>query len=196
MEVVAMRSRFKHLSLITATLLMSMTAPLQLPGTPLGISGAMAAQSARNSQTEVEKLSLESFQQLNGERFQIPEGIKIAQKTQSSPAEVQEQLEKLEQTIVTSRENGDRIREAEILNKIGEIYVQQREYSKALTLHQQALVIYEKHGAERSIAETFGYIGNAYFKLGQYALVEQLFRQKLESLRKTGIREGEQLFLR
>ncbi len=190
-----MRSHPKHLSFITATLLLSLTSSLQLPGTTLGISSAMAAKSARNSQTEVEKLSLESFQQLNGERFQIAEGIKIAQKPQSSPAGVREQLEKLEQTLVTHRENGERTREAETLNNIGEIYVQRREYSKALTLHQQALAIYEKLGDERSSAETFGYIGNAYFKLGQYPLVEELFRQKLGSLRKTGSREGEQLII-
>ncbi|MEW6492583.1 MAG: tetratricopeptide repeat protein [Cyanobacteriota bacterium] len=188
-----MRSRPKHLSFISATLLLSLTSPLQLPGTNLGISSAMAAKTPRNSQTEVKKLSLESFHQPNEEQLQLDDKRLIRRR--ESEAQLREQLKNLEQNLSTHTENGARTREAETINKIGEICIQLKDYSKALNLHQQALAIYEELGAERSAAETVGYIGNAYFKSGQYTLAEELFRQKLESRRKTGYREGEQLII-
>lgn len=174
-----MRSPFQYLSLLTATLLLSLTSPLQLPGTPLGIPGAMAAKSAKDSKVEAEKLPVKSFPRFNGELFQIAGSLGTGFKIKLSPTELRKELETLQQALVTQRKNGDRTGEAETLNQMGTIYVQLRDYSNALNLHQQALAIYEKLSTEQSAAETVGYIGNAYFKSGQYTLVEKLFRQKL-----------------
>ncbi len=197
-----MRSRFKHLSLITTTLLLSLTSTLELPRIKLGISGAMAASLAQDSEAKVEKLSPKSFQQSDGRHFQIAGslGIMIRQRpSPTSPTELRQKLETelktLQQTLVTQRGNGAHTTEADTLNKIGKIYVQLEEYSQALNLHQQALAIYAKLSNRQGEAETFGYIGNSYFKAGQYRQVEELFRQKLDSFRKAGDRESEQFLL-
>ncbi|MGC1394256.1 MAG: tetratricopeptide repeat protein, partial [Coleofasciculaceae cyanobacterium] len=69
------------------------------------------------------------------------------------------------------------------------------QFQEALVKLQQALVIYRAIGDHKNEAETLGQIGNTYFKAGQYSQVEELFRQKLESLRKVGDKESEQLVL-
>lgn len=108
---------------------------------------------------------------------------------------LQQQLEELQQTLTIQREQGDRVGEAETLNKMGDIYTRLKSYSRALELHQQALEIFKKLGDRRNVAETIGYIGNNYFKLGEYQKIEEVFRQELDKLRKIGDRNGEQLLL-
>src|SRR5919202_1469986 len=81
-----MRSPFQYLSLLTATLLLSLTSPLQLPGTPLGIPGAMAAKSAKDSKVEAEKLPVKSFQRFNGGLFQIAGSLGTGFKIKLSPS--------------------------------------------------------------------------------------------------------------
>ncbi|NET55239.1 MAG: tetratricopeptide repeat protein [Symploca sp. SIO2E6] len=163
-----MRSPTNHLGLITATLLLSLTSSLQLPGRILGISGAMAT----------------SEQQLHREQFELAGNIPPLPILSST--DLQEELEKLQQILVNQRENRNRLGEANTLNKMGVIYVLLAEYDQALELHQQALLIYQELDQYQSEAETIGYIGNAYFQAGEYRQVEELFRQKLESNRQIG----------
>jgi CHAT domain-containing protein/Tfp pilus assembly protein PilF len=199
-----MRSRPKHLGFLTATLLLSLTSPLQLPGKILGISGAMAAKSGQNSGADREQLSMESSPQ-----FLIAGSLNIlpAFSEECNPNRVKgftrnlgkenlkENLQRLQQQLAIHQNAGNRSGEAEIINEIGLIYICLKDYSKALEWHQKALVIYEEIGDRTRKANTIGYIGNAYFKTGQYSKIEDLFRQKLESLRKNGDREGEQRLL-
>ena len=110
-------------------------------------------------------------------------------------AQLQEELKKHQEALVTHRKNRDRIGEANTLNQIGAIYVRLGENSQSLDYHQQALTVYKQIGDHKGEAETFGYIGNAYFKARQYSKVEDLFRQKLETLRKVADKESEQLIL-
>jgi hypothetical protein len=99
MEDFCMRSHSKHLSLITATLLLSLTSPLQLPGIPLGISGVMAAKSTQDSQVEGDKLFVKSFPRVNGRKFQIA-GSPVVVKKEPSPAELQQRLDELQTALV------------------------------------------------------------------------------------------------
>lgn len=187
-----MRSHSTHLRCITATLLLSLASPIQLLGTNLGISSAMAARSTQGSELEGDKLSVKSFPRVNGGKFHIA-GAFV--KKEPSPAELQQRLDELQTILVTQRKNGARLAEADTLNKIGEIHIQLKEYDKALELHQQALAMYEELSDRQGEAETLGYVGNAYFQAGKYRHVEELFRQKLESHRKIGDVEGEKLIL-
>jgi CHAT domain-containing protein len=186
------RSHSKHLSLITATLLLSLTSSLQLAGTALSISDSIAVKSTQASKVEIEKLSIKSFPRVNGKQFQVA-GVAPAFKTEPSPTELRKELETLQQTLMTQRKNSDRAGEADTLNKMGEIHVQLKEYDNALNLHKEALAIYEELRDRQGEAESLGYVGNAYFQAGQYQKVEELFRQKLESLRKNGDRDSEQI---
>ncbi|AFZ20753.1 CHAT domain-containing protein [Allocoleopsis franciscana] len=156
-----MRSRPKHLSFIAATLLLSLTFPLQLSGIHLSISTAIAAKSTQDSEIEKDKFSVKTFPRVNRGTFQTASSPSAVEKETSSD-ELQQRLEELQTTLVIQRKNGDRAGEVDTLNKI---------------------------------AKTLGYIGNAYFKAGKYRQIEELFRQKLESFRKIGDGEGEQLIL-
>ncbi|HBE21145.1 MAG TPA: hypothetical protein DEG17_11955, partial [Cyanobacteria bacterium UBA11149] len=199
-----MRSQFHHLSLFTATLILSLTFPLQLSG----ISSAIAAQSERDAQFETKIpdfskksgiLAAANLQQLHKKTFQIAGGgITIPSPPEStipSAIELRQKLDNLQEILTTQRQNRDRTGEADTLNKMGLIRVQLKESDKALELHQQALAIYEALSNRQSEAETLGYIGNAYFKAGKYQEVEDLFRQKLDSLRKNSNPEREKLIL-
>jgi len=186
-----MRSHSQYLSIITATLLLSLTSPLQVSGITLGILTAMSAKSTQDSKVNRDKSSVKSFPNFNEGKFQIAAGEPVVVKKERSPAELQQRLDELQTALVTHRKNGDRAGEADTLNKMGEIQVQLEKYDKALILHKQALVLYEELSNHKKEAETLGYIGNAYFQAGKYHQVEKLFRQKLESLRKIGDQEGE-----
>ncbi len=137
-----------------------------------------------------------SVQHFNTGQFQIASILpQLITKPQSASAKLQEELERYQETLVTYREKGDRIGEANTLNQIGAIYARLGKYSKALDYHQQALAIYKQIGDRKGETETFGCIGNAYFKARQYSKIEDLFSQKLESLKKIGDNESEQLIL-
>ncbi|MCA1993019.1 MAG: tetratricopeptide repeat protein, partial [Coleofasciculus sp. S288] len=199
-----MRSRPKHLSLITVTLLLSLTSPLQPPGKILGISGAMAAKSAQDSEADRRLLSTESSPQflIAGSLDSLPA---VSEECNPNQAEgftrnlgkenLKESLQQLQQQLFIHQNTGNRSGEAEIINKIGLIYLCLKDYPKALEWHQRALVLYEEIGDHFREAETIGYIGNTYFKAGQYRQVEDLFRPKLESFRKNGEQEGERFIL-
>ncbi|HBB35781.1 MAG TPA: hypothetical protein DDZ80_27700 [Cyanobacteria bacterium UBA8803] len=220
-----MRSHPKYPSFITATLLLCLTSPLQLSGTPLGISGARAV-IPQNSETELEKLPLKSSQQLNAGEFQIadariilhrdlPEGLSeeaLKKRLEQLQQELQDTLIKIgrvylelnqtseaqnyfQQAIAISKEIPNRQGEAKLLNQIGGVYADLQQYHQALELHQQAQAIYEQIGDRSGEAETVGYIGDTYFTAGQYSQVQELFQQKLESLRKIGDADGEQIVL-
>jgi CHAT domain-containing protein/tetratricopeptide (TPR) repeat protein len=209
-----MRDRLKYFSWVTTLLLFSFT-PLSLPEIFLSSSVASAQEAKRGERnpggrsaeetTEGDRVLLrgihqaynrESVKQFNAGQFQIAAGsLQVETRSQSAPAQLQQKLERYQEALVTHRENGDRIGEANTLNQIGAIYTRLEDYSNALDYHRQALAIYEQIGEHKSEAETLGYIGNTYFKAGQYSQVEELFRQKLESLRNAGNKESEQLIL-
>ncbi|EKE96739.1 tetratricopeptide repeat protein [Tolypothrix sp. PCC 7601] len=134
-------------------------------------------------------------QQFHSARFQIAGIFNEDSERAELRQKVEKDLQLLYQTLKMQREKGDRIGEADTLNKIGSIYFLTEEYTKALEFHQQAWVLYEKLGYKSRIAETLGYIGDAYFKIGKYQKVEELFRQKLQSLRKAGDGKGENFLM-
>jgi hypothetical protein len=101
-----MRSRPKHLSFMAATLLLFLTSPLQRSGTPLGISGSVAAKPNQDSEAELEKLCIKNFQQFHGRQLQIIAGLGLLKK-ELSPAEFRKELEILQQALITQRKNND-----------------------------------------------------------------------------------------
>lgn len=87
-----MRSHFKHLSLITATLLLSLTSSLQLPKTSLSISSAIAAKSAQNSEAEMKQ------PQLKGGKLPIAD----LSSSQRKELTTEDRLNKLQEQIKTT----------------------------------------------------------------------------------------------
>ncbi len=204
-----MRDRLKHLRWV-ATPLLFYIAMLSLPEIFLSSSvasvresttgdrnpgGRSAEETTQGVLQDIHKAySRERVQQFNAGQFQIA-GIEIIRKPQPTPEQLQEDLKRHQEALISHREKGDRIGEANTLNQIGAIYARLGEHSQSLDYHQQALAIYKQIGDRKGEAETLGYIGNTYFKAGQYRQVEELFRQQLESFRKAGNKESEQLLL-
>src|SRR4028119_2202637 len=109
-----MRLRFHRLSLISATLLLSLASPLQLAGTPLGISVASAqAQTPQDRSAEAWRLNQAGIQQLNTGQFR-------------------EALQTFEQALGLVRVSGKRQGEGAILSNIGLVYDNQGQYAQAL----------------------------------------------------------------
>ncbi len=123
-----MQSRPKHLTCITATLLLLLTSPLQLPGTPLGKLILLAQEpTTQVRKAEAERLYREGIEQFNR-------------------GQLQESLETFQLVLVILREIGDRKGEGNTLTNIGVIYVKLGDFTKALEFYQQALVIHRAIG--------------------------------------------------
>ncbi|HAJ64682.1 MAG TPA: hypothetical protein DCP31_40135, partial [Cyanobacteria bacterium UBA8543] len=93
-----------HLSVFTATLLISLSSPLQVVGNMGGSAAALAqAQTAEQRRDEALRLNQLGLQQLNQGQFR-------------------EALETFQSALVIFREIGDRQNEGVTLNNIGEVY--------------------------------------------------------------------------
>ena len=142
--------RHHRLSVITATLLISLSCPLQVVGNPWESSAALAqAQTREQRNNQALRLVLVGFQQYQ-------------------QGQLREALETFQQSLAIVREIGEPKGEAVTLYSIGLVYHELGQYPKALESFQQALAIYKQIGDKQKEGDTLGRIGLVYHELGQY----------------------------
>ncbi len=159
--LVSMRSRFKHLNFITATLLLSLTS-LLLAST-CGFEPLIAqAQTAQDRQAEVERLLEEANRQFSEAQFGNSEG------------QLRKALESFQQILLRQqilsiyRELGYRRQERDLTFMIGVIYGKLGQYDQSLKYSQQTLAIDRELGNSCQEQETLFRISSVYGVLGQY----------------------------
>jgi CHAT domain-containing protein/Tfp pilus assembly protein PilF len=168
-----MHPRLHRLSLVSATLLLSLASPLQLTGTPLRINAAsVQAQTSQNRNTEALRLFQVGVQQLDKGEFR-------------------EALQVFEQVLGMVREIGERQGEGLTLAHIGVVYDNLRHYADALKYYQQALVIRQQVGDKAGEGTTLHNIGKVYNKLGQYADALKYYQPALVIRQQIGDKAGE-----
>ncbi len=166
-----MRSRSKHLRLIIATLLLSLTFPLfafTFEFKPLIVQ----AQTAQSQNVEAEKLYEEATQQYSDGHYR-------------------EAIQTYQQALVIYRNIGDRSGEGATLHKIGATYDRLGEYIKALNFYQQALAIRKKIGDKAGTSSTLNSMGAIYHQQGNYNQALKFYQQALAIRKEVGDRIGE-----
>lgn len=98
-------------------------------------------------------------------------------------------LKYLEQSLVISREIGDKEGEAKTLNNIGHIHFIKVEKDKALSVFEQSLRIMQEIGDKKGEAETLIRIGHLHNGQGGKAL--QYYEQSLRISQEIGDKKGE-----
>ena len=98
-----MNQRLYRLGLVTATLLLSLTSTIKLPGIPLDWAVSAQAQTNQDRRDEALRLNDVGLRQLNTGQFR-------------------EALQTFEQALAIVRAIGDRKSEGTVLNNIGAVY--------------------------------------------------------------------------
>jgi CHAT domain-containing protein/tetratricopeptide (TPR) repeat protein len=163
-----MYPHLRRLSVYAATLLISLSCPLQVVGNTWG-SGAVLAQTQTRQQRRDEalrlyRLGLEQYRQ----------------------GHVREALARFEQALVISKEIGERKFEGAILNNIGGVYEDREQYAVALEYYQQALATVKQIDDKELEGATLNNIGLVYLKLGQYTVAIENFQQALAIVKQMG----------
>jgi tetratricopeptide (TPR) repeat protein len=96
-----------------------------------------------------------------------------------------------EQTLVISREIGDRRSEGAALGSLGNAYAALGQPQRAIDFYQQRLVISRGVGDRRGEGNALGSLGNAYADLGQPQRAIDCNQQHLAIAREIGDRRGE-----
>ncbi len=160
-----------HFSLITATLILSLTSTIPLPG--ISFNWAVLAQAQTNQERTNEALRLSDVgtQQLQTGQFR-------------------EALQRFEQALVIYRAIGQRQSEGIILNNIGEVYRNLGQYSQALRYYEQSFVIMKEVGNKVMEGTTLNNIGLVYRNLGQYPQALKYLEQSLVITKEVGDKAG------
>ena len=147
-----------HLGLITATVLLSVTLTIKLPGIPG--NWAVSAQTTQEQSNEALRLNEAGVQQLRTGQFR-------------------EALQKFEQALVIYKKVGDKEGAGTVLNNIGLVYDNLGQYPDALNYYSQALTISKEFGDKAGVGITLNNIGEVYRKLGQYPDALKYYSQAL-----------------
>ncbi|MDT9339815.1 tetratricopeptide repeat protein [Trichodesmium erythraeum 21-75] len=91
-----------------------------------------------------------------------------------------EALENYEQVLNIRKELGDLGGIGQVLNNIGDVYINQRKYSEAMGVLQEALAIHRKINDRPSVAESLNLIGFVYQKQGELSQAISLHQEALE----------------
>jgi tetratricopeptide (TPR) repeat protein len=150
-----MRSRFKHLNFITATLLLSLTSPL-VAVTPNFQSLPVKAQTVQDRQAEVDRLLEEANSQFSEAQFGNSEG------------QLRKALESFQQILSIYKELGYRRQERDLTFMIDVVYAKLGQYDQSLKYSQQTLAIDRELGDRCQEQETLFRISAVYGVLGQY----------------------------
>jgi CHAT domain-containing protein/Flp pilus assembly protein TadD len=176
-----MHHRLYRLSLVTATMLLSVTSTIKLPGTPMNWAVSAQAQTNQDRSNEAFQLNQIGLRQLNTGQFR-------------------EALQTFEQLLVIVRAmgnspNGDKLAsrnsEGTVLNNIGSVYINLGQYPQALKYFEQALVISKEVGDKATVGKTLNNIGEVYINLGQYPQALKYYSLALEIKREIGDKAGE-----
>jgi len=168
---------YRHLhrfSIVTATLLISLSCPLQVVGNSWGSGAALAqAQTREERNDEPWRLNELGLQQLNQGQFR-------------------EALKTFQTVLVIVRDIGDRQGESVTLNNIGNVYESLGQYPQALKYLQQSLAIRTEIGDKAGEGATLNNIGGVYESLGQYPQALENYQQALAIAQEIGnkAREG------
>ena len=81
------------------------------------------------------------------------------------------------------QESGDRRKEADSLNRMGDIYSQLSEYAKSITIRRQALTIRQSLQDLPGIGESLTSLADSYEKLGQYPQARSALQAALENMK-------------
>jgi tetratricopeptide (TPR) repeat protein len=138
-----------HFSLVTATVLLSLTSTIKLPGNPGNWAVSAQAQTTQEQRNEALRLNNVGLGQFNTGQFR-------------------EALQTFEQALFIFRAIGDRQSEGITLINIGAVYDKLGQYGDALKSYEQALVIVKQVGDEAIQGITLNKIGVVYDNLGQY----------------------------
>ncbi|MGB5961067.1 MAG: tetratricopeptide repeat protein, partial [Coleofasciculaceae cyanobacterium] len=166
-----MPRHFHRLGLVTATVLLSLTSTIKLPGT--SVNWAVSAQAQTNQDRRNEALRL---YKIGGQQF--------------NTGQSQEALQTFEQALVIVRAIGDRQSEAVVLSNMGEVYRNLGQYPQALKYYEQALVIHKEVGNKPGVGTTLSSIGAVYYELGQYPQALKYYEQSLVIIKEVGDKAG------
>jgi CHAT domain-containing protein/Tfp pilus assembly protein PilF len=156
-----MYPHLRRLSVITATLLISLSCPLQVLGNTWGSDAALAqTQTRQYSSYEAEQLFLLGIRQYRQGSFR-------------------EALDTFQTVLGIFREIRKPQDERLTLSFIGEVYQNLGQYALALEYNQQALALYKKISDKDGEALALNNLGVVYEKLGQFTLALQYFEQAL-----------------
>ncbi len=167
-----MNQRLYRLGLVTATVLLSLTSTIKLPGTPLDWAVSAQAQTNQEKKNEALRLGRVGFQQ-------------------SNTGQVREALQTFEQALVIVRAIGERQGEGAVLNNIGLVYDNLGQYPQALKYYEQSLVIGKEVGDKSGEGTTLNNIGEVYLNLGQYPQALKYYEQALVISKDVGNKAGE-----
>ena len=100
-------------------------------------------------------------------------------------------IEYYKESLLISRETGDRDSEGSILNSMGNAYLGLGEYEKAIEYFKQALIISREIGNQKGEGSTLNNLGLAYTNLGEHHEAIKYHKQSLEIKREPGNRFSE-----
>jgi CHAT domain-containing protein len=115
---------------------------------------------------------------------------------QGTGESLQKAIEKYKNALLPNQASGDLGREAEILNRIGNVYSLLNEYQRALDYYERALQLRQAAGDRRGEAVTLFNIGRAYHNLSDLQKAIDYFTQSLPLIRASGDRKYEADILR
>jgi CHAT domain-containing protein/Tfp pilus assembly protein PilF len=171
-----LNQRLYRLGLVTATLLLSLTSTIKLPGTPLDWTVSAQAQTNQDRRSEALRLNKVGVRQLNTGQFR-------------------EALQTFEQALVIVKAIGERQGEVAVLNNIGTVYSRLGQYPQALKYYEQSLVIIKEVGNKATEGKILNSIGSVYLNLGQYPQALKYFEQSLVIKKEVGDKAGEGITL-
>ncbi|MBD2088255.1 CHAT domain-containing tetratricopeptide repeat protein [Coleofasciculus sp. FACHB-542] len=172
-----MNYHLRRLSVVTATLLISLSCPLQVVRLTWGSNTVLAqAQTTEQRDDEALRLYQLGIQQLNKGQFR-------------------EALETFEQILITFKAIGHRQGEGTILHNIGFAYANLGQYPQALAYFQQALAIAQEMSDKVTEGKTLNGIGQVYNSLGQYSQALESYQKALAITKKIGDKTTEGMTL-
>ena len=196
-----------RLGLVTATVLLSLTSTIKLPGTPVNGAVSAQAQTTQEQRNEAWRLTEVAVRQFNTSQFRealqtFEQALFIYRAIKEPKSEgtvlsnigsvywnlgqYPQALKYYEQALVISKEVGDKVGEGTILSNIGNVYVDLGQYPQALKYYEQALVIHKEVDNKVMEGTTLNNIGEVYRNLGEYPQALKYYEQSLVITKEVG----------
>ena len=207
-----MHQRLYRFSLVTATVLLSLTSTIRLPGIPENWAVSAQAQTTQEQKNEALRLTEVGLRQLNTGQFQAAlqtfeqalgifraigdrrgEGIALAVLSSNYlySGNYTKAIEYAQQHLALARKIHDRKMEGGSLLNLGAAYFYLDDYAKAIDYHNQSLVIAREINDRQTEAEALTNLGLDYLNQGNYAKAIDYQNQSLAIAREINDRETE-----
>ncbi len=202
--------RLQRISLATATLLLSLLAPLPM-ALPLASLPA-AAQAPDSRKAEGDRLNQQGVQQYKSSQFKAAlqsweQALKLYRSIQDGAGEGSalghlglayhalgnpvKAIEYYEQSLAILRDAKNRQGQGAVLGNLGNAYESLRNYAKAIEYLEQSLMLARIIKNRRSEGSALGNLGNVYLSLGNYAKAIEYHEQSLAILQTIKDRQAE-----